>query len=168
MGHGRHASVEKKGPGLAKLQKLVADLKITPEVKIGILANEKSARSGGDMDNIEIGIINEFGAPAAGVPERSFLRSTHDAMRQAWLKLMAKTLGFAVDGKITALQALEIVGLRAAADVRRRILTGSGIPPPLAESTVAKKGSSRPLVDTRQLVNSISSSASTHGTMGKK
>lgn len=208
--HGKHASVEVKGAGLAKLQKLVNELGINPEVKIGILANSgghvatsaaktvihksttktrtpgygvsketrirsiehKEASAGqagsrGTIDNVMIATVHEFGSPKMKIPERSWLRATADRKRSEWLDLMAKVLGKVVDGHaggghgggghgLSVMSALEIVGLRASSDVKAGILRGSGIPPPLKASTIARKGSSRPLVDTGQLVNSIS------------
>jgi hypothetical protein len=56
------------------------------------------------------------------------------------------------EGKIVAAaRRWACMGLRMTADQRKRITEGEGIPPPLAESTVKEKGSSRPLVDTGQL-----------------
>jgi phage gpG-like protein len=50
---------------------------------------------------------------------------------------------------------LGLVGQQVVSDVKGRILEGEGIPPPNAPSTVRRKGSSRPLVDTGQLLNSL-------------
>lgn len=148
------ASVQKKGKGLAQLIKIVDQLKIDPEVRIGIFQGG-GPRTGSGPTNVEIGIIHEFGAPGANIPERSFLRRTADHKRKDWLDLMARALGKVVDGKITAQTALGLVGQRASADVKQTITRGAGVPPPLKDKTIAAKGSSRPLVDTGQLVNSI-------------
>lgn len=189
MGHhpGKHASVEVKGPGLAKLQQLVNELKINPEVKVGVLANTTRAsqttvtksrkswydsskrvsgatttsasnsidRKGGtetSADNVDIAIINEFGT--ATIPSRPFIGTSGDHFKEQWLQLMARTLGLAVDKKISIEKALEIVGQRAAADMKT--VLRDTMWQPNAPSTIAKKGSSRPLIDSRQLLNSIS------------
>lgn len=153
MGH--HASVEKKGPGLAKLIKIVKQLQINPEVRIGIFEGH-AGRDGADkLTNVELGIIHEFGSPGGHPPERSFLRSTADHKRKAWMDLMTRALQKVLDGKISVDTALGLVGQRASADVRRAITSGEGIPPPLSQVTIDRKGSSRPLVDSSQLVNSI-------------
>lgn len=48
---------------------------------------------------------------------------------------------------------LERVGLWAQGSIQQRI--SDGIPPPNAESTIRRKGSSTPLIDTGQLRTSI-------------
>lgn len=179
---GRHASVEKRGPGLAKLKHLVDALQINPEVKVGVLSNEglvtrgpptaddaasaaidalyDSGGSKPQLSNVDIAIINEYGTPT--IPARPFIGTSGDHFKDAWLKLMTRTLGLVVDEKISVDEALEIVGQRAAADMRHVLLTASW--EPNAPRTIEKKGSSRPLVDTRQLVNSISHSVNAHAT----
>ena len=116
----------------------------------------QSGTSGRGTENITIAIIHEFGAPRAGIPSRSFLRSTAREKREEWLKLLERVLVLVLKEKLELEEALKLVGERAAADVRRKITSGPGIPPPLKEATIRAKGSSRPLVDTGQLVRSIS------------
>jgi hypothetical protein len=115
-----------------------------------------SLTSGRGTENITIAIIHEFGAPRAGIPSRSFLRSTASKKREEWLKMLERVLVLVVKEKLELEDALKLVGERAAADVRRAITSGPGIPPPLKAATIRAKGSSRPLVDTGQLVRSIS------------
>lgn len=50
---------------LRKLDQLLKGLKSTPKLRVGIL---------GDAKNATIGAVHEFGAPARGIPQRSFLR----------------------------------------------------------------------------------------------
>lgn len=50
---------------LRQLDKLIKGLKSTPKLRVGIL---------GDSKNATIGAVHEFGAPAKGIPQRSFLR----------------------------------------------------------------------------------------------
>jgi hypothetical protein len=58
-----------------------------------------------------------------------------------------------IEGKRTSDQVLEILGQRAVGQIQERI--ASGIAPANAPSTVAKKGSSTPLIDTGVLRSSI-------------
>jgi hypothetical protein len=141
----------------AELKRLAAE---GLEVKVGILGDtDKNERTDGPLTNVEIGAIHEFGG--GNVPQRSFLRSTVDLKQAEYRRLINNGLrkmvthrgGSLRDG---AMRLLELVGMKAAADVKARITEGAGIPPPLAPSTIARKGSSRPLVDTGQLLNSIS------------
>lgn len=56
------------------LEKFIRMLKKPiPVVKIGILGNSTRSDSGG-VTNAEVGAAHEFGAPARGLPQRSFLR----------------------------------------------------------------------------------------------
>ena len=129
-----------------------------PMVKVGILGDStKNQRADGTLSNVEIGTIHEYGA--AGMPERSFLRSTMEENQAKYRKMMALGLRqmFVLRGvelKAGAERLMDLVGMRAAADVKKKIT--DGIPPPNAPSTIAAKGSSTPLVDTGQLLNSIS------------
>lgn len=153
--HGSH--VKATGDGMKRLAELGRALGKHPAVKIGVFADDGIRRDG--LSNVEIAIINEFresvGPDGVG-PARSFLRSTYDAKRHDWEKLLERVLVLVIKGKLELKEALELVGQRASADVRNRILHGAGIPPPNAQSTIDRKGSSRPLVDSSQMVNSIS------------
>lgn len=123
-------------------------------VKVGILGDDpKSTRAEGTLSNVEIGAVHEFGSPAANIPERSFLRSTVDAHKEAYNQHIEDAARDVVHGKYTVEQTLNRLGARAAADVKATIR--KGIPPPLQPETVARKGSTKPLVDTGQLISSI-------------
>jgi len=103
----------------------------------------------------ELAAIHEFGAPQANIPERSFIRRTF-VKKQRELSSMTRRLATAwVTRKIELKQALDVLGLWGASKVRDTITQGAGVPPRLEDSTIARKGSSRPLVDTGRLVGSI-------------
>lgn len=56
------------------LDQLVKALKARPPItRVGILGGD-NAREGGGPTNSEVGAAHEFGAPARGIPQRSFLR----------------------------------------------------------------------------------------------
>lgn len=123
-------------------------------VKVGVIGGGEHADGGITMT--ELAAIHEFGSPAANIPQRSFLRRALVWNSGPWLPAFtAKLVGAVASGKMDEKKALEILGQRAVAEVKKTI-TGSDIPPPLAPATVAAKGSSKPLVDTGQLLNSIS------------
>lgn len=98
---------------------------------------------------------NEFGI---GVPERSFLRSTWDLQRDRYEDYAARGLQREIvdvartnvpintDTSVT----LKRLALRMEGDIKRRIGRRE-IPPPNAPSTIARKGSSTPLIDTGHL-----------------
>lgn len=95
-------------------------------------------------------VWNEFGE---GVPERSFLRSTFEERSPAWEEWGRKQLGEVVDGKRDIAQALARIGAEAQGDVMMKIEEGPFVPN--SETTIRRKKSSRPLIDTGQLRQSI-------------
>jgi hypothetical protein len=121
-------------------------------VKVGVL-DERAHRTGEDtsITNTDLALIHEFGA--GNVPERSFLRSTFDAQRGKYEQRVRTYARAMVDGKMDEMRALNLLGLEHVADIKRTI--ADGIPPPNAPATIARKGSSTPLVDTGQLLNSV-------------
>jgi hypothetical protein len=89
-----------------------------------------------------------------GVPERSFIRAYVDAnavqigndLRQAAKQIIL--------GKLTNEQAATLIGLKHAAGIQKYLSDGR-VTPPLSAFTIAKKGSSTPLIDTGQLRSAI-------------
>lgn len=168
-------SLRVKGPGLAKLQTLARQLSERPHVKVGVLQNSKGGgatstsktkkgstsksssktinRGGGELTNADLMAIHEFGAPRAGIPARSVLRATADAQRAKWMAMLERVVRGAVAGKVDLLTALDLVGLKATADMVAAVR--KGIAPPLKSATIKAKGSSKPLIDTGRLVMSL-------------
>lgn len=114
-------------------------------VRVGILGGDSqkpadpTLGTGKPATLVEIAIYNEFGAPRAKVPERSFLRSTfarheekyRDELRKALRALIAK------DADIKA--RMNRLGMMMVADVRATITQGEHVPPPNAPATLAEK-----------------------------
>lgn len=106
-------------------------------------------------DLVTIGVHNEYGSKdGKRPPARSFLRSTYDEKKDEYAAMVARGLDNAMTGKGSVRSALDRVGLRASTDVKLRIR--KGILPENAPITIARKGSSKPLVDTGRLLQSIS------------
>ncbi len=114
-------------------------------VSVGILEGPGAAPHG-DTTVLDVATINEFGL---GVPERSFLRGWYDENQQRAAEAMQRLLLSVVQGQRTKEQALNLFGLWVQGEIQKRI--AAGIAPANAESTVAKKGSSTPLIDVGQL-----------------
>ncbi len=151
------ASKDESNDGVWKaLLKRVAGIE-TAHVKVGVIGSEASAAHGGTgLTNVEIATIHEFGAPRAGIPERSFIRSTFQVRRDELGNIQAAAARGLLDGKYTVDRAFGLIGAWAASAVREQITKyGPFLFSPLAARTIAAKGSSAPLVDTGQLVNSI-------------
>lgn len=159
-----------------------AIVKTEKRVKVGILTDEKhEARDldSGDEDEaseismLELAAIHEFGAPAAGIPERSFLRATIDGKRDEVNKAIEELVGKEVErllggaeGKdvseaqadAAAKRALGKLGLQLVAMIRATIRNRETVGPEdqaLKQETIDRKGSSLPLVDTGQLINAV-------------
>lgn len=149
--------LRKDDKGLAELLQRVTPLGEFA-AHVGILAAQggEIVHGHSKLTLIELAAIHEFGSPAAGIPERSFIRRTfNEPEGQAQLKeLYAKLARAVLLGRMDAETAIELLGQKMVAMVRNRILVDM-IPPPNAPSTVRKKHSSRPLVDTGQLVNAL-------------
>jgi phage gpG-like protein len=123
-------------------------------IYVGLLGAKaaKAYPDGHGETTAEIGAVHEYGDEARNIPQRSFLRSTIRKNQERYIKLLAKAAAEVVfEGKPDL--AMLKVGLIAAGDVRMRI--AEGIPPALSEKTIARKGSSTPLIDTGQLRSSI-------------
>ncbi len=87
------------------------------------------------------------------IPERSYLRAGFDANADEIQGKMEYLLGLVLDGKITGQQALNAIGGFVATRIQAYLTDLKT--PPLAESTIRRKGSSNPLIDTGQLRDSI-------------
>ncbi len=124
-------------------------------VKVGMLAKAQELHEGSELTVADVGTIHEFGL---GVPQRSFIRGWYDENQAENTRIVSILQKQVLRGEVTQQVALARFGLKCVGDIQRRIV--DGIPPALAPSTIAKKGSSTPLVDTGQLKASISSEVS--------
>lgn len=142
--------VEVKDTGWLEFFKRAREIR-DKRVRVGVLSDD--AHGDGDLTLSELATIHEFGTEDKRIPERSFLRSTFDEKREELAEVGEKLIGAVLDGKMTTERGLGLIGAKLAADVKGRIT--AGIDPPNAPTTVARKGSSTPLVDTGRLLNSI-------------
>jgi len=146
----------------ALMQRLRGLAASSRRVRVGILSDApKKEREGatGKLSLAEVAALHEFGAPEAGIPQRSFIRATLDERKADIERLLVAVATRVAKGELTEEQGLQQVGAKVAGWVKARI--AQGIAPALAESTVAAKGSSTPLIDTGQLRSSI-----THAVVG--
>ena len=97
-----------------------------------------------------VAAAHEFGTRT--VPQRSFIGRTMDTQGPELQRTQEAVIDRVIDG-VDPDQAANVLGLKAASMIRDTIR--AGIPPALARSTIAAKGSTLPLVDTGQLLNSI-------------
>lgn len=147
------------------LNKILAQIKAADGLAatIGIQGTEAQESRGG-ITNAQLAAIHEFGIGArlrlgdqqlkVRIPERSFLRVPFDQNSEAAVRLVGKRLN-AGDSEAKAL------GL-AGEFLRGRMVRAidAGIAPENAPSTIAKKRSSKPLIDIGQLKQSLTSKVS--------
>lgn len=124
-------------------------------VKIGLPDNPAKAHDGTDSDLTlgEVARINEFGSNDGRIPERPAFRMGIVHGMKHFNRLNKRNLLLVAEGKKPLQQALQELGLMGAARVKIEIRQGDF--EPNAPSTIAKKGSSRPLIDTAQMRQSV-------------
>lgn len=145
------AKVTVKDRGFKKLQR---NLKATGKriVRVGIFgenASEKHANSA--KSNVEIAGFQEFGTGT--IPKRSFLRATVDAEEGNIKKLERAMVQGIIKLRTTEARGLELIGVFVVGAIQKRIQ--GGIDPKLKPATERRKGSTKQLIDTGQLFQSI-------------
>lgn len=93
-----------------------------------------------------VATIHEFGYPAGGIPARPTMRPAIAQNSPEWAETMRLGAKAALNGQSTPRDALERLTLKAAGDVSVQIAALTT--PALKPETVARKGFSKPLVDT--------------------
>ena len=137
-------------------------------VKVGIQGNEAStvrtSDSGAALTLGEIATVNEFGSEDGRVPARPFMRNTWDNRQKELRAIQRKTLEQIATGRMTAEKALDVIGLWFANAIKKTIT--DGVAPANAPRTIEKKGSSKPLIDTGALRQSITHVVEMNGSGG--
>ena len=135
-------------------------------VKVGVLGskggNEKHPTEDGksDFTMVDLAAVHEFGSEDGHTPERAPIRIAFETSEDRLAAFVAPLSKAVIMDKMTVHKALSLLGLWGQTEVRNTI-TQSDLPPPLADSTIAAKGSDRPLVDTGRYVQSIAFEVST-------
>ena len=118
---------------------------------VGLIGDEADAEHSDGLTIAELGEIHEFGL---GVPRRSFIADWSDENEEEHKRQIVRIAAAVVRGKLETFdEGLERLGVLFVAEIQKGI--SDGIPPPNAESTIARKGSSTPLIDTGVLRSSI-------------
>lgn len=87
------------------------------------------------------------------IPERSFLRAGHDENFDRVIKQTERAIGQVIIGKMSMDDMLDLYGQQMATAIKKYMRDLSE--PPNHPYTTEQKGSSNPLVDTGQLIESI-------------
>lgn len=131
--------------GMKAVQHLIRGPK---NVKVGFPAG---AAGGGD---IQKAIWQEFGTAGGRsgggwggpIPERPFMRNAMRDNRNKYRTALASSAAQILRGETSTVTVLNRLGIAAQSDIQGEI--SSLMTPPLSPVTIARKGSSKPLIDT--------------------
>jgi hypothetical protein len=104
---------------------------------------------------VEVAALMEFGSPADKIPPRPTLIPTFDEQKGKAFEALKSFYGEVLEGKKTTEQALSLIGLFLQRKVVEKI--NNLFSPPLSRVTIELKGSSKPLIDTGQMRQSVKS-----------
>ena len=138
-----------------RLQQRMADIRKRLQknsgVRVGVPASAGQTEDGISLAGL--GAVHEFGSADGHIPERSFLRVPLRSNRDKFAAIFKNQVPLVVRGDLTMRQFMDQLGASAAGVSQEAI--SAGISPANAESTIERKGSSTPLVDTGRLRQSI-------------
>lgn len=123
-----------------------------PKVYIGVPASKNGMHEGG-INMATLLALHVLGAPSRGIPQRDPLRPPLIANAQRYTDLLALGLKNALANGTDPKIVYEKIGIVATNDVKDYFITGNF--KALSEKTIKAKGSSKPLIDSGEMRNSI-------------
>lgn len=139
----------KGGEGVRRvLQGMAEKLKRPATVRVGFL---EGATYPDGTPVAMVAAIQNWGAPRAGIPPRPFFTNMIADKQDSWGPATAELLA---RNDYDATATMTLVGEGIAGQLRQAIVDTNE--PALAESTIKRKGSSKALVDSGHMLNSIS------------
>jgi len=121
------------------------------QVRVGIQQGKAETDEGVDM--VDIAMFNEVGT--AHIPARPFIRQSADSNKTIIEKMCKAQLQKVAQGG-SAAQALNAIGAMQVGLIQDTITRSKEWAEPNADSTIEKKGSDVPLIDTSRLLQSVS------------
>lgn len=144
--------------GLKAMLERVNKAALKRELTVGVHDDAGAAGHGGKTV-IDIATANEFGL---GVPQRSFIGAWADERKAEHEEHLRKLGEAIIKGRVKDVKlGLAQLGEAYVGEVQGRI--AQGVPPPNAPSTIARKGSSTPLIDKGVLRSSIAAKVDGQG-----
>ena len=140
-------TVRREGPGTAKVLAAVKGLDGL-EGKTGWF---ETAHYPEGTPVAYVATIQEFGT--GRIPARPFMRPAVADHAGEWMDMLAQGAKASLTGGPAPEQVLELVTLAAAGNVAEKIQAVTS--PPLSPATVKRKGFDKPLVDTGQMLQSV-------------
>lgn len=131
----------------AKLREIAEKLKDGATLRVGFL---EGATYPDGTSVAMVAAIQEFGAPAVGIPPRPFFRSMIAQKSSEWPDAIA---GLLRSNNYDTVKALQLAGAAIKGQIQQSIADLTS--PPLAPATAERKGSDKPLIDTGHMLNSV-------------
>ncbi len=139
--------IDNASPALRLISKRIS--KIAGSVRVGVA--EGNHASGIPLQ--KLAAIHEFGSRKRKIPARPFLAPPMKANTGKYIRFIASQAPALIFGQTNSGEVMDEVGNMAVDDVIAHINTGNFVP--LKASTIRRKGSSKPLIETGQLKRSI-------------
>jgi hypothetical protein len=133
--------------------------RFTGHAEVGVFGGKPhiTSLSGGGKRSIvmaDLAAIHEYGAPSRNIAERSFFRASLKLNRSKYGQYLLSQVKPILLGKTNMAITWQFLGQEAQADVQTYLVNGKFVP--LKPRTIKRKGSSKPLIDTGQLRQSVS------------
>lgn len=100
-----------------------------------------------------LALIHERGSAANNIPARPFMKQTRQRAEGRFARLLRRLYKQVVNGKVNPINGLSKLGVAYEGEMKNTFLVGQFTPNKPA--TIKRKGSSRPLIDTGHLRQSI-------------
>jgi len=140
-----------------ELLKMIEAWKYFNETEVIVGITEESNSDRGSVNNAELLYLHECGVPSHNIPPRPVLKPAiaQPEVAESIKTMMSEGMKAALvhGDKEACGQYYERAGMLGR-DACKDYIAG-GVPPPNAPSTIRRKGSSLPLVDTGSMMNSI-------------
>jgi len=147
------AATVKLDPAMESMLKNINDLKTNMAV-VGVISGTGTYKNGAEV--VEIAQIHEFGVPVKNIPPRSFLRVPFSQDSKHIQDIMIKSFISVSENNLPVKKAYDVIGAEARnVSINAFGTSAKGQWEPLKESTIKAKGSSKPLIDTGRLRQSI-------------
>lgn len=129
------------------LNRILNKVQKSPVVEIGFM--EDATYEDGTSVAM-VAAIQDFGAPAAGIPPRPFFRNMIKSEKDHWGEDLASLL---VANNYNAEKALDLMGEEIQGELQDSINEFDSVP--LAPATIASKGFDKQLIDTAHMFRSV-------------
>lgn len=126
------------------------------EEVVGLFGSSGDApSSAAGLSMAELGAVHEYGTDDGHIPARPWVSVGAEMAANEVEKMFAEGLDAVLDGKLTPGELLDRAGLLVETEIKDYASNPTTPPPPNAPATIARKGSSNPLIDTGRMVGSV-------------